>query len=393
VGALALLGAVGLMGVPLAWGGPLDVRMVDGEAQWLIHVDVEAALKTAVGRSVLADHRSPAADALESLRWRMGVSAVNDVRGVTVFGRSECGDPGTILVDMTGAADGLNTSIPAANLPGYERAEISPGGAPLHSWNAEGERVYAMVAPGSAEVPEGRLLILAPSRERVERVLEVRSGTRASAAMGTNLPNLTPDAQAIVFVSAIDLDAFQPSAALSQKVRGLTINIGERASPAGIMAQPAITAATSQDSLGKGATSVPAASGVVPSPDVEGPWFYATARLTTADASAASKASTLIRGVVGVLMQATESDPRAQHLRAGLSRIRVETLGESVHVTMTEPVAEITTAIREGRAWLPEADQDRAPRTGRATPGGGSPNTLPGKSEGPETADRAERRP
>ncbi len=391
---------LGVMAVPLAWGGPLETRIVDGEARWVIHVDVEAALRSAVGRSILTDHRSPAAEGLETLRWRLGISAVNDVKGVTVFGRGECGDPGTIVVDMTAAADGLNTSLPAANLPGYERVEPGLDGQVVHSWKAEGERVFAMVAPGApwgVEVPEGRLLILGPSLERLERVLRMRSGALAATGPGENLPDLVPDQHAIVFVSAVDLGAFQPSAMLSQKARGLTLNIGERAGPVGLVGADGTVAGAVSGPIG-GPSPLRDAAGAMPAPEADGPWFYATARLTTEDEAAAKKASTLIRGVVGVLMQTTESDPRAEHLRAGLSRIRVEALGESVHVTMTEPVAEITSLIREGRRWLPEPPGGTGAQAGSATPGGRSPNTIPAKATGQkgrsfEGTDQAEHRP
>jgi hypothetical protein len=438
---LASLGGL-LLATPLVLAGPLDPAVVDSQARWVIHVDVESALRTAVGRSLLSDHRSPAAAALESLRWRLGVSAVNDVHGVTVYGRSECADPGTVVVDMTAAADALHTSLAAAGLPGYQRTDPArdaiPGTVAVHSWKAEGQRVFAAIVPGSDAEPDVRRVVVAPSIERLEQAMGVIAGSRQSAQDAADAEgqpaelSLEPDENAIIFVSATELGSFEPRASVSRKISSLTINIGERA--AGVLplradaANPKRTtpaAATSAASPGSlmvatsaggmntvdsvdivgpssgDARLIPAAA-ASPEATVDGPWFYATARLTTQDESAASQAAMLMRGVLGVMMHAAESEPEASQLRTGLSRVRIEALGKNVRVTLSEPVAQITTLIRESRQWLPEGGGGGGGGGGdggrdgevaqRATPGTPSPNTIRGGGTGRDKLDRAQDR-
>ncbi len=418
VGGAALGGLVVV--TPLVLAGPLDRAVIDVDARWVVHVDVDLALGTAVGRSVLSDHRSPAADALESLRWRFGVSAVNDVHGITVYGRSECSDPGTLVVDMTAAADGLHASLAAAGLPGYERADApSPAGAMMvHSWKADGERVFAVVLPDASGSRKLRRVVVAPSRERLEQAMGVIAGSRESAADGPGELSLQPQQGAIIFVSAMDLGSFEPSAAVTRKIQTLTINIGEREHLAAARLAQEATARTSLASVASPAAltcpttsggvadrAVPAlrtsasirAGSALPNASVDEPWFYANAHLTTQDEGAATQAATLIRGVLGVLMHATEAEPEANHLRAGLSRIRVESLGTSVRLTLSEPVGEITSLIRESGRWLPDRSRRGEDLAEGATRDSGSPNTLPASAPASRTpsrgADRAEHRP
>ncbi len=420
-----------LLATPLVLAGPLDPAVVDSQARWVIHVDIESALRTAVGRSLLSDHRSPAAAALESLRWRLGVSAVNDVHGVTVYGRSECADPGTVVVDMTAAADALHTSLAAAGLPGYQRSDSSPGSGAVavHSWKAEGQRVFAAVVPGSDAEPDVRRVVVAPSIERLEQAMGVIAGSRQSAQDAADAEgqpaelSLEPDEGAIIFVSATELGSFEPRASVSRKISSLTINIGERAtgvlplrsdaadpklttpatsisaaSPASLMVATGAGGMNIVDVVGPSsgdARLIPAAA-ASPEATVDGPWFYATARLTTQDESAASQAAMLMRGVLGVMMHAAESEPEASQLRTGLSRVRIEALGKNVRVTLSEPVAQITTLIRESRQWLPEGGGGDGGRDGevaqRATPGTPSPNTIRGGGTDRDKLDRAQDR-
>ena len=395
---------------------------------------------------MLSDHRSPAADALESLRWRFGVSAVNDVHGVTVYGRSECADPGTVVVDMTAAADALHTSLAAAGLPGYQRTDSARDSVPgagshaVHSWKAEGQRVFAAVVPGSDAEPDVRRVVVAPSIERLEQAMGVIAGSRQSAQDAADAEGqppelvLEPDEGAIIFVSATELGSFEPRASVSRKISSLTINIGERAtgvlplrsdaadpklttpatstsaaSPASLMVATGAGGMNTVDSVdivgpSAGAARLIPAGAATPQASVDGPWFYATARLTTQDESAASQAAMLMRGVLGVMMHAAESEPEASQLRAGLSRVRIEALGKNVRVTLSEPVAEITTLIRESRRWLPEPREGGGGGDGRdgeeaqsATPGTPSPNTIRGGGTDVgkpiRTQDRAEHKP
>jgi hypothetical protein len=382
---------------------------------------------------LLSDHRSPAAAALESLRWRLGVSAVNDVHGVTVYGRSECADPGTVVVDMTAAADSLHTSLAAAGLPGYQRTDPArdaiPGAVAVHSWKAEGQRVFAAIVPGSVTAPDVRRVVVAPSIERLEQAMGVIAGSRQSAQDADDAEgqpaelSLEPDEGAIIFVSATELGSFEPRASVSRKISSLTINIGERAtgvlplrsdaadpklttpatsisaaSPASLMVATGAGGMNIVDVVGPSsgdARLIPAAA-ASPEATVDGPWFYATARLTTQDESAASQAAMLMRGVLGVMMHAAESEPEASQLRTGLSRVRIEALGKNVRVTLSEPVAEITTLIRESRQWLPEGGGGDGGRDGevaqRATPGTPSPNTIRGGGTDRDKLDRAQDR-
>jgi hypothetical protein len=258
------------------------------------------------------------------------------------------------------------------------------------------------------------------------------AGSRQSARDAANAEgqpaelSLEPDEGAIIFVSATELGSFEPRASVSRKISSLTINIGERAtgvlplradaanpkrttpaaatsaaSPGSLMVATSAGGMNTVDSVGPsaGAARLIPAAAATPEATVDGPWFYATARLTTQDESAASQAAMLMRGVLGVMMHAAESEPDASQLRAGLSRVRIEALGKNVRVTLSEPVAEITTLIRESRQWLPEGGGGGGGRDGRdgevaqsATPGTPSPNTIRGGGTDRDKLDRAQDR-
>ncbi len=108
-GAGALLTAGAL--VTGANASPFDASLVAADAEWVVHVDVEAVLSSQIGGFMLehADEFGAEMEHLEALEEQFGIDPFDAIYGVTVYGYDEPGeDPIVVIVGSDKIAGALD---------------------------------------------------------------------------------------------------------------------------------------------------------------------------------------------------------------------------------------------------------------------------------------------
>ncbi len=99
---------------PMAAASPFDAALVAADAQWFIHVDVEAILASELGEFLLehADDFGAELDHLEEMQEQFGFDPMEAIYGVTVYGYDEPGEhPIIVLVGSNDIANALEKAI------------------------------------------------------------------------------------------------------------------------------------------------------------------------------------------------------------------------------------------------------------------------------------------
>jgi hypothetical protein len=209
-----------------AWASPFDRKVVAKDAAWVVHLDVEAALASTVGRFVFSG-RCPEItvavnEALREVNEQLGIDARKDLKAVTVYGLGEDEDEVVAALTMTAALDEAAAWFEKTD-PTFKITRHD--GRTEYEWIDDGEERYgAVVASG----PDGRVAVVGASRELVDKGADVVEGkAERLSADGER----GPGAGAIVWARSIDLgEALSKHAeALSLKnAGGGVVELGER---------------------------------------------------------------------------------------------------------------------------------------------------------------------
>jgi hypothetical protein len=210
------------LGAPALAMGPLNPALVRRDAAWVVHLDVEAGVKSALGEHVLAG-KSRLRISLEDMKKEIGLDVLADVRSLTVYGLGEEGREGVVIVAGTEAVDAVVERL--RKDPTY--AAVEDGGRPVHSWVDHGRAHFAQVRPG-ANGGE-RIVFIARSLEHLRAGLDVPDG-RAPNLAGSEAPR--PAAGSIMFISVPSMPAAlrrAPDATgLLGLIEGLVLDLGEQ---------------------------------------------------------------------------------------------------------------------------------------------------------------------
>jgi hypothetical protein len=228
-----------------AWAGPLDKRFVGAEATWVIHVDLEAALSSTVGKLMLEDEE--ALEGLRELKSEFGIDFRNDVKGVTLWGREAEGEDAVVVVHATAVVDELLEHF--REEAGLE--EIEAGGYELLRCSDGGESCYAHVR--RTRHGDDRIVFISRSEKDLVRGLEVADGDEASAAGAGAIIRDEPGEGAFLFVSIPEIATLVPGEALGDvpavfgMIQGVRLEAGERGGE--LFADAAVTAESSENAL------------------------------------------------------------------------------------------------------------------------------------------------
>ncbi len=236
-------GVVGAGGAASA--GPLDKRFVGAEATWVIHVDLEAALASTVGKLVLEDEE--ALKGLRELKSEFGIDFRNDVKGVTLWGREAEGEDAVVVVHATAVVDEVLEHF--REEAGLE--EIEAGGYELLRCSDGDESCFAHVR--RTRHGDDRIVFISRSEKDLVRGLEVADGDEPSAAGAGAIIRDDPGEGAFVFVSIPEIGTLVPEEALEdvpwafKMIQGLRVEAGEHDGE--LFAEAAVTAESSEDAL------------------------------------------------------------------------------------------------------------------------------------------------
>jgi hypothetical protein len=228
--------AVATLAARLALGGPLDQGVVDKDAKWLVHVDVEAGLSSTCGRYLLEEIRKSPEKVIEQATALTGLDPTKDVKGLTIYGFKPGEDNDGVVVAITStAADQLPEKLKGAKLEGFEA--IVKNGVKCYSWTSDEHTWYLAVRRGAGG--EDRVVVVASDEDALDHGLAVLGGDRASLKAvrdgAANEPMLTsPSKGSIVFVAVKGLgDCPKFKANLVKDARTLVIDAGEDAGEKG----------------------------------------------------------------------------------------------------------------------------------------------------------------
>ncbi len=150
----------------------LSPRLVPDTARWVMHLDMAALKASTVGATLFeAGLNGDAERQLASAKALTGIDLREDIDGLTVFGASQTGDDGVMV--MTGRFEADRLTGLAQALEGYSTA--THGDLTIHSWvdESSGQRQYGVIL-------DGETLMLSQHSERLQQALDVRMGKAAA---------------------------------------------------------------------------------------------------------------------------------------------------------------------------------------------------------------------
>ena len=231
---LAASALVLVLCVSAAPGGPLKTERVAGDARWVAHIDVDAALTSGTGKVALdeAAKKEKFHAGLEKIRQTLGFRPLKDVRGLTLYGKDYARDMGVAVIDVTAEQDKLLALL--VQNEAYKRIEY--GDHTLHKWTAqprcdeEGE----VVSEGKTHVGcfyDENTIVIASTVELLQAAVDVLDGKAESLAKTKALKMLPVPAEGAFLVAAAEgirlPKAKHPRAAMLRKITDAAVQIGE----------------------------------------------------------------------------------------------------------------------------------------------------------------------
>lgn len=242
-GRVSTLSCVLLLAAPtLVCAGPLNKKLVGRDATWVIHVDVEAAAASSIGKLIAEDADAKAG--IRELREQCGVDLIKDVKGITIWG-VEGEDDHVAVIHTTAAVDDLEEKFRDDEC----LEEVEEDGYTLLKWTDGDESHYAHIRKTRAG--DERIVFIAGRTRDLIRGLEVADGDKPSAASDGTLIKDKPGENSIVFLSVPEIGVLIPGEAREHipavfgKISGLRFEAGERGDE--LFAEGAVLAATSED--------------------------------------------------------------------------------------------------------------------------------------------------
>ncbi|MDB5292482.1 MAG: hypothetical protein JWL69_3723 [Phycisphaerales bacterium] len=298
---------------PLLRATALDPRQLPAEACWFIHVDVDAANASAVGKSIrdawLA--RPEGSQAIEKAREVIGIDPVHDIHGITVYGTSYAPDNGVAVI--RGKVDRQKLVGLIKNMPGY-RVETT-GSREIHYWT-EGGQPGGHDADRPAKTSAGAFfgddtVVIGPGGKPVIAALDVLEGK--SPALAKDSPLAVP---------ATEGSIVQAAAAGLADAKNLPLN-----SP--VLRQ-----------CEYGTLSVGEQNGDV----------FVHGKIVTKSADVASKIRALVEGAKAMAVLQSDENFDAAKLLGPLKVVADE---KTVNLDWTFPAAEVVKCIEAEEAKLP----------------------------------------
>lgn len=226
---IRLTAAAALLVSAHALAGPLNRALVDRDASWVVHCDIEAGQKSSLAPYIIKSIDAESLAHLEDCKARFGIAPA-DIRSVTMYGL-RFDDDGVAVLSATGAADALIVKLPEAGLDGF-KARVD-GVVHYFTFNHEGKSWHCALRPGlPTSPPDERLVLVAGSPNSLERALKVIAGLTANAGFDPAAANPVAMAQpakgSLVFVAARDLGADKKvEATMLRNARAIVVDFGE----------------------------------------------------------------------------------------------------------------------------------------------------------------------
>jgi hypothetical protein len=188
-----------LVFAPLLRAEPLDRRQLPAATTWFIHVDVEAASASMLGRGARGFLLSlpEARKAIEKAREALGIDITSDIRGITLYGVSYAPDRGVLIV--RGKVDRSRLETMLQKMAGYRTETVD--GRSLYFWT-ERDQPRRVNAEPSSRTQAGAFsgddgVVVANDAQAVVAALDVLDGKAASLPADSPLVVSSPSGTVI----------------------------------------------------------------------------------------------------------------------------------------------------------------------------------------------------
>ncbi len=214
------------------WSGAdvLRPERVSADATWLAHLDVDAVRASSLWGLVSASEHINVTDGLADLdevEAKFGIHPLHDLKSITAYGAEEGSDTGVALLSVTDRIDGALERLKSEE--GYRA--VSHDGLELHTWDDDGDRVYAYVHASGAE----RVVVFSDDAVRAAFGVRVLLGQSPSLATGTPTTAsplvARPMPGSMVFFAAgpelSRFEDFEPASAIAGLAKELVFDLAE----------------------------------------------------------------------------------------------------------------------------------------------------------------------
>lgn len=292
-----------------AFAGPFDRGVVGPGAGWTLHVDVEAAVSSSMGKYMLAHPEQFHLDNLDQLK-AFGIDALTDLKGITIFGAGKEQEQGVVVIDATAAVDKLWNQVKTE--PNAKTMTVE--GVEMISWDDHGERKYGVVK--QTKGGQGRLVYIAEDWAPLAAAVNGAGKAQAPA----DIPG--PGAGSMIYAEASVIpeqfkDNDDPNAsAVLKALRSGWFDMGERDKT-----------------------------------------VYASLSANFSDAKTATDMSQVVTGILAFGRMAVGQNPQAADLSKAISGIKVETKEKGLTIAAAWPSEDAIKALTEA-AKMDEGDDD-----------------------------------
>ena len=211
-------------------GGPFDASRVAADAQWLVHLDVQAFKRSTIGEILLegGDRFDFDLDELDEIKRELGIDPRQDVMSITAYGVSDdFEDDGVIIAVTNEKADEALARLTTHKDVDVRTIELD--GNTVHVLFDGNDRHYIHVR--DADRGRRRLVVVSSDKRAMSNALEVIDDRAASLSTGrSSLVETGPGDDSILFVAAGDVGAFddlEPASMILKLSDGFTVDIGE----------------------------------------------------------------------------------------------------------------------------------------------------------------------
>jgi len=214
---------------PVTTAEPLNKDWVAADAQWVIHVDVAALLKSTIGRFVLehAEQFDLDLDDLDKFKRETGLDPRTDLKSVTLYGTGD--EPGEDAVIVAVTNDRVDEAIEAL----LDNDEV-----PIRKRKLDGRTIYIIGLGDDRHYlaiertgANRRIVVLSDDRHILSDALKVIGNDAPSLSMGkSQIPRDDPQEGSLVFLAVGDIEAFgdgDPASQILRMADGFTADIGE----------------------------------------------------------------------------------------------------------------------------------------------------------------------
>lgn len=190
-----------------ACAGPMPAREIPAQAKWVIHLDVEAILKSSFGEPILEIANDPmVAPRLAAFTAMFGMNLVGDIHGMTLWGFGNNDHQAALYLEGKYDRVKLETIVRAAE----NYREIPYGAARIHAWRDKGKNLYGCFVRED-------LLALSKNQALVEAAIDAAHGR--GGEFGLVPGGKTEAALAVVACQSMAGMELNPQAAVLKRIQ------------------------------------------------------------------------------------------------------------------------------------------------------------------------------